>query len=572
METAKLFKNGRSQAVCLHRKYSFSGDEVFVKKVALSDKGENGLRKGTSGRLAYKRLRPVRAVDRGRAYTPSARRVSCLLLLGVVGAVLAGGCLTGGLPNETSTPAARMEAVRDVPRPPGRRADAADNLDGASYELPRSPFGLHVISRDLSGPVELGAHWTRYLVLWKLIQPRKDEFLDLDRVVPRLNELAAAGIEVLPRFVSVALWANSPKINRLNAEAADKHVPMGNWTYIGMPTDVAAYTRFLTDIVERFDGDHFADAPGLETGIKYWQVENEWDWRWKDSPEMFVSFLEIAYRAIKAADPDAIVVLGGISKVTPDAFHAGLLGDSVVINGKRVTPAALERQPSFVEEHQLRTYVLEHGQQYFDVLSFHQYGRYQAIGKEVEYLRGIMHQHGYDKPLWMTEAGGPFTGSGETYSEDRQAQEVVKYYVTALANGVEVVFWSTYEPTPEWGAAFSNTSLVDARGRKKPAYYSYKLLATKLEGAVRVDRLLSSESEMLIRFARRTGRPVFVAWRDGGLGRQPVPERLRSLVGNSLHGKSFEVTAYDGKVRVVNDLRAQIGPLLAAGPIFIEPR
>ena len=33
METAKLFKNGRSQAVRLPRKYAFPGDEVFVKKV-----------------------------------------------------------------------------------------------------------------------------------------------------------------------------------------------------------------------------------------------------------------------------------------------------------------------------------------------------------------------------------------------------------------------------------------------------------------------------------------------------------------------------------------------------------
>ena len=33
METAKLFKNGRSQAVRLPKKYSFSGDEVFIKKV-----------------------------------------------------------------------------------------------------------------------------------------------------------------------------------------------------------------------------------------------------------------------------------------------------------------------------------------------------------------------------------------------------------------------------------------------------------------------------------------------------------------------------------------------------------
>ena len=33
MDTAKLFKNGRSQAVRLPREYSLPGDEVYVKKI-----------------------------------------------------------------------------------------------------------------------------------------------------------------------------------------------------------------------------------------------------------------------------------------------------------------------------------------------------------------------------------------------------------------------------------------------------------------------------------------------------------------------------------------------------------
>jgi antitoxin VapB len=33
METAKLFKNGRSQAVRLPKKYSLAGDEVYVKRI-----------------------------------------------------------------------------------------------------------------------------------------------------------------------------------------------------------------------------------------------------------------------------------------------------------------------------------------------------------------------------------------------------------------------------------------------------------------------------------------------------------------------------------------------------------
>ncbi|MBI5843055.1 MAG: antitoxin [Deltaproteobacteria bacterium] len=33
MDTAKLFKNGNSQAVRLPREFKFSGDEVYIKKV-----------------------------------------------------------------------------------------------------------------------------------------------------------------------------------------------------------------------------------------------------------------------------------------------------------------------------------------------------------------------------------------------------------------------------------------------------------------------------------------------------------------------------------------------------------
>jgi antitoxin VapB len=33
MDTAKLFKNGRSQAVRLPKEYSFSGNEVYIKKI-----------------------------------------------------------------------------------------------------------------------------------------------------------------------------------------------------------------------------------------------------------------------------------------------------------------------------------------------------------------------------------------------------------------------------------------------------------------------------------------------------------------------------------------------------------
>ena len=490
--------------------------------------------------------------------------------LGVIGAALLSSFCARGEGLEAQGPAR-----------PRRRPPAAALEPGPSHDITRSPFGLHVITRDLAGPREIGARWTREAVAWKDVEPRKGELRDIERAVPRFNELTDAGFEVLPRLMSLNPWAEEERINAMNAGASRKGAPMGGSTYLGMPTDVAAYRRFLTTVVEAFDGDGKQDARGLKKGIKYWQVENEWDWRFKDTPERFVEFLRVAYETIKAADPEARVVLGGISKLGPDAFHAGLFGDSIELNGKRVTPETLERQPHFQEEHRLRRHVLEHGHRYFDIVSFHQYGRPAAIEKEMEYLRGIMRAQGYDKPVWMTEAGGPFVPAGEAYSEDRQAQEVVKYYVTALASGVEVIFWSTYQPTPEWGAAFTNTALLDTRGRRKPAYRSYQLMVSKLEDATRVESLFGSERARVVRFTRRARPPVYVAWAEGagagrGGGAAPrgggVLERMRGLLEGKLQGKSVEVTWYDGTVETVDDLQAENRGPLRKGPAFIEVR
>ena len=462
-----------------------------------------------------------------------------------------------------------------VPRrsPAGATAAEGRVTERPAYELSRSPFGLHVIPKDLAGPIDIGARWTRAMVLWKQAEPRKGHIFDLDRAVAGWNALSDAGFDVLPRIESENPWAHDERINRMNAEAAAQGAPMGDWTYFGMPTDVPAYRRFLTTIVERYDGDGTGDAPGLKKGVKYWQVENEWDWRWKDTPEQLVEFLKIAYQTIKAADPEATVVLGGLSKLAPDALHAGLLGESVQIDGKVVTPQTLERQKAFREEHPLRTHVLEHGYPYFDVISFHQYGRYPVIEKDVEYLRGIMRRRGYEKPLWMTEAGGPFTNAGETYTEDRQAQEVVKYYVTALASGVEVIFWSTYLPTPEWGPAFTNTALVDAARREKPAYHSYKVMTSQLRDATRVERLFGAERGQLVRFTRKGRGPVYVAWWDGareGAG-AAASDRIGSLL-QKLEGRTLDVTWYDGTRQSLSDPRGDGDRLLRKGPAFIEVR
>ena len=443
--------------------------------------------------------------------------------------------------------------------------------DHTSFPITESPFGLHVISKNLDGPTELGAKWTRNLVLWKWVEPKQGDFKEVAKLSSRINQLSEAGFQILPRIVSVNPWAAQERINKLNEQAARENKPMGNWTYIGVPKDMNAYKAFLTKIVESFDGDGHKDAPGLKHGIKYWQVENEWDWRWKDEPEQFIEFLKIAYETIKKAVPEAKVVLGGISKVAPDAFYNGYLGESFNFKGKSVTPQALSSRPFFAEEYPLRRYVLEKGHPYFDIISFHQYGRYHTIDESAEYLRDIMHDNGYEKPLWITEAGGPFTAYGEKYTDKRHAGEVVKYYVAAMASGVDVIYWSTYLPTPEWGQSFANTSLLDGKKRKKPAFEAYKVLNQQIHDATQVERMLNLQHAQIVRFTRPERGNLWVMWSDAKLGkRKSAFQRLEDVIGPKLEGKTLQVTTCDGSTSTVNGDLHPLVKLMATGPIYVE--
>jgi hypothetical protein len=443
--------------------------------------------------------------------------------------------------------------------------------DHTDYPIELSPFGLHVIEGDLAGATDLGAKWTRTLVLWKWIEPQRGDFKQIDKAVKSLNQLSAAGIQVLPRIVSVNPWANQDRVNRANEEAARKHMPMGNWTYIGVPKDVDAYKAFITRVVEAFDGDGRQDAPGLKGQVKFWQVENEWDWRWQDSPEDFVAFLKTAYETIKQADPQATVVLGGISKLAPDAFADGYLGETFNFRGKQAKREDVMRNADLAKGYKIRKYVLEHGYPYFDVISFHQYGNRDAFDGELRYLHDLMNRVGYSKPIWITEAGGPFTAYGERYTPDLQAQEVVKYYVSAMAAGVQVLFWSTYMQTPEWGPSFANTALLDAKKQRKPAYAAYKTLNTAIRDATRVERILDAKLGEIVRFTRPDRGPVFVIWSNAGFGRRGAAlKKIKAAIAPKLQGKTLRVTRCDGSTETVRDDLKRLGKLILAGPVFVE--
>ncbi len=123
---------------------------------------------------------------------------------------------------------------------------------------------------------------------------------------------------------------------------------------------------------------HFKDR------IKYWEIWNEQNlksfWVADPDPKAYAQFLKITYETIKAIDPEAVVVYGGLAGAAFDYCQQTLQAGAG---------------------------------QYFDVMNIHPYrGGLTSVQEIRRFLSDIQRFHdltvkycGEDKPLWITEMG-----------------------------------------------------------------------------------------------------------------------------------------------------------------------
>ena len=107
-----------------------------------------------------------------------------------------------------------------------------------------------------------------------------------DRVV---TEASARGLHVLATPLYTPAWAR--------AAGTDPLYP---------PSDLARYAAFCSAAVA-----HFAPL-----GVHHWEIWNEPNrgfWKPAPDPARYTAMLKLAYAAIKAQDPSAFVVSGGLS-------------------------------------------------------------------------------------------------------------------------------------------------------------------------------------------------------------------------------------------------------------------
>lgn len=302
------------------------------------------------------------------------------------------------------------------------------------------------LQRSLGMMAEAGIGWARTNWAWKDLQPHNGPFdySHLDSVAQIATE---HHIQLLPILMAVPAWASTAP-DQLKAQRGDLS-PVD----VYRPKNIDDWLHYVRSVVEHYDGHGVDNAPGSPR-MNYWEVWNEPNIPgfWPPTPNAaeYLALLKVTYRAIKATDPTAKVVLGGLA-------NAGLNAD-----GSSYLQALYDLG----------------GAPYFDVVSIHIYSHPQygvaPVQKAVTAVRTLMDAHGdKDKPLWLTEIGWPDVS---TASQGDLASFVKAVYTAPLP--VDVIFWYNFRNI------FANSSdvehnfgLVNADFTPKPAYEAYKTLA-----------------------------------------------------------------------------------------------
>ena len=228
------------------------------------------------------------------------------------------GCAEAPILTPTPAPPEEEVVTEEEAAPPA----PTPTLATIPEEILASHFGFGGLGQDMDGISRLGIRWGRspsIPFIWGLVEPERGEYIwrRTDGYVHNHQDYNFAVIAVI---WPLAEWdqANWGPAGTSPIVFEDE---MGRSRR--KPYDMDAYRRFVSAVVERYDGDGIDDMPGLKYPIKYWEASNEpslqtgfWTF-FNGSSEDYLEVLKATYQAVKEADPEAKVLAGGMGTMKP---------------------------------------------------------------------------------------------------------------------------------------------------------------------------------------------------------------------------------------------------------------
>jgi hypothetical protein len=267
---------------------------------------------------------------------------------------------------------------------------------------------------------------------WHLIEPRQGwfEWAKFDQAVEIMQ---AHNIAVLGKLLSPPSWASS-------APSGSGSSLLGCYP----PSNTADYAAYARAVVHRY-----------KDRVHVWQVWNEENWAsaWCPAPNAtaYTALLKAAYAAIKAEDPTATVLIGGL--------------------------AASDR--TFLDKIRAAG-----GWNSFDAVAIHTYvngaPEVSIAGQWLDEMRAYVDSVGR-KPIYITEfSWSTSTGSGVSLAA--QAEYLSRFYLMAAKAGIAGVFWFQFQAhSPSASSVDDNYAVVNYDGTTRPAYAALRRVGEALD-------------------------------------------------------------------------------------------
>lgn len=417
-----------------------------------------------------------------------------------------------------------------------------DYTQASLSEPPRlSHFGVEInrgqLARTGSRVRDANLSWVRYnAILWSEVEPVPGirDWSALHEVETELVQINAMGATPLVIVRGTPVWAQqrpNTQCGPIQHEALD------------------AFASFLYDLVARYSAPPY--------NVSYWEIWNEPDvdptlvpeilpfgcWGDEDDPYYgggyYAEMLQRVYPAIKQANPNAQVIMGGLmldcdatprETTTAFSFYLPLITQSLPASSLSEPASPPQHTTSAVSSvaitstHQLPLRsitctsgrflegVLQNGGGHaFDILAYHSYAFWDSQERDwelahpswshrggamlgrLDFIRTLMNQYGVSKPVLLNEGSLLCRNSSRCFEDDfldDQANYVIRYYTRAWANGMMGAAWYTLND-PDW----QESGLMDELDQSRPSYLALQFLATLLGDATYLGTLSSGSLE-----------------------------------------------------------------------------
>lgn len=349
---------------------------------------------------------------------------------------------------------------------------------------------------DVDREIELlraaGVQWIRANVNWAGLEPDQKGKINtwlLAEYDYAIDKARAAGIEVLmPISDGVPYWASADPAKYVDGSGKRRY----QVTY--RPANASDYGDIVRFVVERYSA----------RGVHAYQIWNEPNHGrfWPSGPKAseYVPMLRAGYEAVKAVDPGATVVLGGLSKsdfyYLEDVYRAG---GGPYFDAVAVHPYTYGVDPTVAWNG-------VHSWEDKKRISINAFPAIQEIKRSMDAF-GDAH-----KKVWLTEFGYSTTTGDGGVSPQTQAEFLTKAYrYVERFPWVETLFWYAARNSPFYDDADTyegRFGLTATDFTPKPSYAALRAYAKAPAAQAKRKVRLAKAGQRLLRAGKPRARVV----------------------------------------------------------------